>query len=516
MIGQSAFRSINALVIATCFAFASASSLAVEIPTTTLLPVEPGTPEERSTPFIAWFGDLSEVGYEEEEYLISGGANVYEYVDNDAQSTDVWIRDVEVPYTSRILVRKPTNPKKFNGTVYVEILNPTAGWDGDAVWGMNHEYLQREGAVYVGLTSKPVALNFLRDSWGQDPFPPRNNSRYATLEMPFFGQVWDMLSELGALLKTKNDPNNPLTGMRVKRLIMGGYSQSAAYQVTYANSFHDNATMPNGSPIYDGYYVAAGGDQAKNVQRPTPEEENLPEGDARNLINVDVPVVRFQTETEVIGFGSYAVRQTEPDYPLVRYYEMAGGSHADKATNEVGGVALARDLGLPDFAAFCELDLNPIRIGFVQSALLEVTDQWVRKHQARRYPRRYHKWNRFSRHVRGRNPPRSRLVELTTDETGNTVIAVDDDGHALGGIRPPTLEVPLGNYLAFNTGGGFCFLFGGFTAFDDEELASRYPSHRKYVKRVARKTIRSVRKRFLLPRDGVTLIKEAVRSDVGK
>jgi hypothetical protein len=317
--------------------------------------------------------------------------------------------------------------------------------------------------------------------------------------MPFFGQIWDMLSELGALLKTADDPNNPLRGMGVERVIMGGYSQSVAYQLTYANSFHAGATMPDGSPIYDGYYMGAGVVQAKNVNRPTlADDEVLPVGDARNLIAVDVPVVRFQTQTEVVNPAfrfTYTVRQTEDDYPLVRTYEMAGGSHADKATNDIGGVALARDLGLPSFAAFCSLELNPIRIGFVQSALLEITDRWIRGDQA---------------------PPPSELLELTEDPLGNKLIVLDADGNAIGGIRPPTLEVPLGTYLSSNPGPAFCRLFGAFVPFDDAEIASRYRNHGQYVRRMSEETNRAVRERFLLRPDAQTLRREAAQSAIGK
>jgi hypothetical protein len=489
--GKAMQKQISWAAAATMMLFAH-STLAVDLPSTELLPVIPGEPETRSTPFIS-AGDLSGVGYVEEEYLVSGGANIYEYVDNAGQSPEVGIRDAEVPYTSRILVRKPSKAHKFNGTVYVEVLNPTAGWDGDPIWGMTDEYITREGAAYVGLTSKPVALEFLRDLWGSVFGTVRNNERYATLEMPYFGQVWDMLSEVAALLKTSDDPDNPLYGFAVERIIMVGYSQSAAYQVTYANSFHESETMPDGSPVFDGYYIAAGGGRAKNVNRPTPLEEGLPGGDARNFIAVNAPAVRFQTQTEVIGFGAYVVRQTEPAFPLIRLYEMAGGAHVDKATNE--GTALARDLGFPSFGEFCALDLNPIRIGFVESALMEVTDRWVRGDA---------------------QPPPSELITLTTDDLGNTIIALDADGNAIGGLRPPTLEVPLGTYLPNNTGGGFCFLFGGFTGFDDAELASRYRNHGQYVKRVTQETRRAVKERFLLSPDAQTLRNDAAQSAIGK
>ena len=147
----------------------AANSFAVDVPSTALLPILPGAPETRSTPFIAWFEDLSKSGYLETEFLVSGDANIYEYANSASQSSKVRVRDPDVAYASRILVRRPVNPDAFNGTVYLEVLNPTAGWDGDPIWQNTHDYMIRAGAAYVGLTSKPVALNFLRDTWGTGP-----------------------------------------------------------------------------------------------------------------------------------------------------------------------------------------------------------------------------------------------------------------------------------------------------------------------------------------------------------
>ena len=57
-----------------------------------------------------------------------------------------------------------------------------------------------------------------------------------------------------------------------------------------------------------------------------------------------------------------AVRQHEPAYPLIRTFEMAGGAHVDQVVNDLGGKALARDLGLPNFGALCDLPINPITV----------------------------------------------------------------------------------------------------------------------------------------------------------
>lgn len=485
---QSAIR-VSAVLVAL---LVPVSSYAADIPATRLLPVVPGDEESRSAPFIAWYQDLSKSGYVEEEYLVSGDADIYEYVDDGAQDIAVRVRKEAVPYVSRLLVRRPVDAEQFNGTLYLEVLNPTAGWDGDPIWQNTHQYMMRAGAIYAGLTSKPVALNFLRDRWGEDPFPARNRSRYAQLEMPHFGQVWDMLSEVAALLKSPASDDNPLAGFAVQRTILTGYSQSVAYQVTYANSFHARERLPDGGPLIDGYYLAAGG-SAKNVNRPTPETEGLPPGDRRNLVDVDVPVVRFQTETEVPR--SYRLRQGPPQYPLVRVYEMAGGAHVDQATVDIGGKALARDLGLPGFAAGCDARVNPISIGYVQSAMLEIIDQWVRGAAA---------------------PPPSRVIDTAAGDDGSRLIVRDAAGNALGGVRPPSLEVPLGRYLPNNTGAGFCFLIGSFAPFDQAELTRRYPHHDGYLQQVRDAAGRATAARFLLPPDADGLLAEAARSGIGK
>ena len=471
----------------------AAASPAVDIPATKLLPVVAGDEASRSAPFVAWHQDLSESGYVEEEYLVSGDAHIYEYLDDEAQSSAVRARGQAFPYTSRLLVRRPVDAERFNGTLYLEALNPSAGWDGDPIWQNTHAYMMREGAIYVGLTSKPVALNFLRDKWGKPPdFPVRNNSRYARLEMPYFGQIWDMLSEVAALVKSAGSDHNPLAGFAVRRTILTGYSQSVAYQVTYANAFHARDRMADGRPLIDGYYLAAGG-SAKNVNRPSPEAESLPPGDARNLIKVDVPVVRFQTETEVPN--SYRLRQHPPAHPLVRIYEMAGGAHVDQATSDIGGKALARDLGLSDFGAGCDAQVNPIRIGFVQSAMLQIIDQWIRGIA---------------------EPPPSELMALVAGADGKRQISRDAAGNALGGVRPASLGAPLGQYLPNNTGAGFCFLIGSFVPFDQAQLARRYPDHRSYVQQVVDAVNRAQAARFLLEPDARTLRADAARSVIGK
>jgi len=495
------------------------------LPTTTLLPVVlTGDVATQSTPFIAWIKDLAADKYLEQEYLVSGKANIYEYTDNLNQKPDVAVQTPDVDYTTRILVRRPTHSRPFNGTVYVEVLNATAGWDGDAIWQATHEYMLREGAIWVGVTTKPVTVNFLRDNWGntavafpsgsfgcllRHPAPEcvRNRSRYSSLSMPHFGQVWDMLSQVGALLKTRHNSSNPLDDFKAKRLVMVGYSQSAAYETTYANSIH--AAMPDGSPVYDGYYIATGGSRAKNVTGPPPStQESLPVGDVRNLTKVDVPVIRFQSQFEVVNSGARLVRQNESDYPLLRFYEGAGLTHVDTYLDLIGGQALVRDLGLA--ASFCPtpaLPINPIRNGYVQAALLDDLDQWIRSEKKRK-----------GDDDRGKDnwaPPASRYLDLTTNALGATVLARDADGNVIGGVRPPDIDVPLGTTLETNTGPGFCGLFGAFAPFSDAKVKTLYPSHDAYVKAFKKAARASEKDGFLLREDAKAQIDAAEQSTVG-
>ncbi len=67
---------------------------------------------------------------------MTGGAKVYRqngiWTSNGRWSASV--AQTSVPYTTRLLVRYPTSPAKFNGTVVVEWLNDTTGGDQDPVW----------------------------------------------------------------------------------------------------------------------------------------------------------------------------------------------------------------------------------------------------------------------------------------------------------------------------------------------------------------------------------------------
>ena len=111
---------------------------------------------EDSYPFISanFHCRLSELGYVEDEYFMSGTANVYEEDDNYSAKTIF----EGAPYTTRVLVRRPVDPEKFSGNVTVEILNATAMMDIDRMWINSWKYYTRNGDVYVGISAKAKSL----------------------------------------------------------------------------------------------------------------------------------------------------------------------------------------------------------------------------------------------------------------------------------------------------------------------------------------------------------------------
>ncbi len=87
-----------------------------------------------------------EQDYTEEEFFVSGRSTVYTYNEVPVPG-EIIVLDPNVPYTTRIIIRRPTDPNDFNGTVVIEWWNSTAGFDSDPVWQASAEYFAREGIV---------------------------------------------------------------------------------------------------------------------------------------------------------------------------------------------------------------------------------------------------------------------------------------------------------------------------------------------------------------------------------
>ena len=95
--------------------------------------------------------DLSKLGYIEEEFLVSGRANVYDWAADGALS----VKTPNAPYTTRILVRRPATG--FSGTVVVELLFPARRFDWSMMWGFSRDYIVEHKDAWVGITLPSAA-----------------------------------------------------------------------------------------------------------------------------------------------------------------------------------------------------------------------------------------------------------------------------------------------------------------------------------------------------------------------
>ena len=83
-------------------------------------------------PFAKSMLDVTSYGYEEAEYFIEGEATSYRQVDGTEWGRDgKWQAepDMSSPYKTRLLVYRPTEQERFNGTVIVTWNNVTAGYE---------------------------------------------------------------------------------------------------------------------------------------------------------------------------------------------------------------------------------------------------------------------------------------------------------------------------------------------------------------------------------------------------
>ena len=107
-------------------------------------------------PFAAYFGDISQLGYIEEEYFVEGESKLY-IPEGELGNDGKWVlREGEaVPFKTRILVHRPTDSVKFNGTVVVDWINVSRGHD---VAFCCFDEMYEKGFTYVAVSAQPTGI----------------------------------------------------------------------------------------------------------------------------------------------------------------------------------------------------------------------------------------------------------------------------------------------------------------------------------------------------------------------
>ena len=460
----------------------------------------------------------STVGYEESEFFLSGTATAY------ASRTPLtkdgkWTVSPQTtaPYKTRVVVYRPIDPKKFDGTVVVEWLNVTGGIDAPAAWLNAHVQMIRDGMAFVGVDAQSGGLygqaGSIASLDGFGGIIQTDPARYGSIDHPGDSFSYSIYEQAGAAVHAHG--RQLLGGLVPERSIALGESQSAFRLVTYID-----AVQPISPGVYDAYFVYSRGGNGADLSQ-APQAAIPAPGPTYLRTDLHVPIFLFETESDLLGLGYVTARQ--PPTSTIREWETAGTAHDDTY-----GLLYARSdtgNGAADTAAFASM-LNPpsdpipgivdcgapINSGshtYELRAAIQAVNRWL---------------------VTGVAPPQSPRLEVS--RANPRAFVTDANGNALGGIGSAQVEAPVatlsglgqpgsaptaaaGTNTSAVSGGLLCGIFGTTVPFSAATLASRYPTHTVFVQKWDAATSTLVRQGYLLAADARTLDHVAAASNVG-
>ena len=411
-------------------------------------------------------------GYVEHEFFASGTASSFTATSSPTDGKWTITPDTSAAYRTRILVRRPADPARFNGTVVVEWMNVTAG-EAAPDWDYLNPALMDAGDAYVGVSAQAVAVEggttLLGSAAGSASkgLVQQEPARYGSLHHPGDRYSLDIFDQIGRGLHAPHGAD-VLGPLRPRHVVAAGESQSAFYLTTYAD-----ALQPL-SHAFDGIFIHSR-DGSGAPLNSTSVTSGALAGGLRIRTDLHVPVFMFETQTDVTLLG-YASAQ-QPDTREIRTWEVAGTSHADSYL--VG--SYASSLG-------CKAEINTGPQHEVAQAAFADFVAWV---------------------ARGTPPPSP--VPFRFQGTRTSTLALDDHGNVLGGVRTPAVDVPVAtlSQVAAPGSGVLCTLFGSTTPFSGRDLSNLYGTKANYVARYSADLSRAIAARYLLPSDRESLLGQA-------
>jgi hypothetical protein len=374
--------------------------------------------------------DMPHFKYEAHEYFVSGTANGQ-------------------PYTTRIVVRRPSDASKSSGLVLAESMHPSGNaW----MFHFTHAYSMTTGHIGLDiLTSTSV------------PFAEFNPERYKRLQVGQ-GQAPEILAQVGALMKSKQ-PGNPLASPPVRNMILAGTSASAAVLVNYLPA-HMVLRLSDMKPIYDGF---------------------LPTSTGATIRQIDVPMIQVPTMTEVMSGTATARQDGDTPGDQFRVYEFPGMAHIDSR----------------DAAAYypnpCKLPISRFPLAAYMSVALNHLWQWVDKGTVP---------PKADRILVDRNVTNDGSV-MALDEHGNARGGIRnayvDVPAKKYGVRNEGAVPPIQNAHPFVAVRGeaaqnqLCGLAGYEMAIAPAELKKMYRDRKDYVRRVEKSLDDATRQGWFLP-----------------
>ncbi len=435
--------------------------------------------------FAAPVADLAALGYRHDEFFLEGTATRYGPSPGCEQSWDGrWQVEPRgtAPYKTRIVVVRPDDPARFNGTVVVLWNNVSAGYENFG--GGDSPELYEGGYACAAVTTQRVGVHGV-------PVNPQgllawDPERYGSLSIPSDDYSFDIFTQAADVVgpDRADDGVDPMGGLEVRRLIAEGASQSAARLATYLD-----AVQPR-TRSFDAFlltmYFGGGaplevGDAVMTVQAAGGGGPRIPEGLHLLRDDLGVPVLVVNTECE--AKACYPVRQPDTDH--YRYWEVAGASHVSLQGLVSSAPRMERDFGFSIPVDDATKSINRVSVAPVVDAALHHVNVWAQG---------------------GAAPPVQPRIEFSGDPPE---IVRDGNGIARGGIRLPVVEVPIAHNSALQQSpDGFSRLVGYHEPFPPEKVRALYGTRAAYVERYEAAARAAAGASVILPRDVDAVVRE--------
>jgi len=441
--------------------------------------------------------ELSTLNYVVQEYSFSGEAVSYQ--PQGAQGVDGrWAvkADQHAPFTTRLVVVRPSDPAKFNGTVLVEWLNVSAGTDVTPDWSYTHRELVRQGYAYVAVSAQKVGIDgggMIIAIPGMMPLKKADPERYAALNHPGDAFSYDIFTQAARAVRNTRD-SHLLGPLKPKHVLATGESQSAGFLTTYvdaiepiANAFDGfliHSRFGSGAPLEGNYMPNASATAAKPIRIDGLQIR----GDLKK------PVLVFITETDLMFPGGY-LSARQPDSDHLRVWEVAGTAHGDLYVLSVSAIdsgsapieTLAKAFAPTNNVMGMTLP-QPINAApqhhYVMQAALASLNRWVVSKVA---------------------PPHGQRLNVSM--SGAPQLVLDGNGNATGGIRSPWVDVPTSRLSGLVAGlgqmpRGLPDLLGTTDPFHADVLAKLYPGGKpEYLEKFTASLKSAIGAGFILPAD---------------
>lgn len=481
----------HALALLAPMALALASGAALAGPAPDAVAPAPGKPA-----LLMGAYDLGALGYQADEFFLSGTATSYALT-GTATADGVWNAEpaATAPYKTRVVVIRPKDPAKFNGTVLVEWLNVTSGQDTPADWMVAHREILRRGYAYVAVSAQVVGVEGGTSVMGMGASLKKSDpARYGPLSHPGDAYSFDIFSQAGAALKAPN-ASGLLGALKSERVIGMGESQSAVFLTTYLNAVDPVAK------VYDGVFVHSRFGSAAQLDGTRLAPGGAPPPSVRYRPDLRVPVLTLITETDLIGGGLggyYPVRR--PDDAHLRVWELTGAAHADGylfggAFSDNGSRTPEQMAAIfwPTTTAPGGKLARPYNPGYphhyVVEAAITALDQWLRT---------------------GKPPASTPLIAASAPAKpgDKPTLQTDAQGIAKGGVRTPWTEVPTMLISGVGNSGPFVGqLVGVGEPFDKATLARLYPGGKdEYLGKFTLALDQAIKSGHILPEDRAEIL----------